>query len=175
MDIHTALTFGSFTETAPLPNVLYATYFSVALLYFSTLYPEMPTYSSINPALWEAAANNDGAFYEGVSSYSASKIKGTSVVDKMISVKSLIHKSDLDANYDSDKDTEKTSWPYKEYVKEANGALKTKTAVIVAGPQAGTQYFYFVKAFANAQGDCPPQAFFPYFFTFIFLAEDIFE
>ncbi len=137
-----------------LPKVVEANFkdtsAGVSLLPVSSSVQYGYTYSSINPALWEAAANNDGAFYEGVSSYSASKIKGTSVVDKMISVKSLIHKSDLDANYDSDKDTEKTSWPYKEYVKEANGALKTKTAVIVAGPQAGTQYFYFVKAFAKA-------------------------
>jgi len=98
-------------------------------------------------ALYDAAYK--GAFYEDISAYKTTEIKGTSVVDKTITVKGLVHKSDLDPNYNSDKDTDKTGYPFKQYAKEANGALKTKTTIMVQGPQEGTQYYYFVQAVAK--------------------------
>lgn len=94
------------------------------------------------------AVSYGGEFYEEVSAYQITEIKGTSVVDKTISVKGLVPKSDLDPNYDSSKDTE--GWGlYRGYAKEANGALKTKTVIMVQGPQEGTQYYYFVRAVAK--------------------------
>lgn len=110
------------------------------------------SYGTYGTASYEAlqnAAYNGGAFYENVSAYETTEIKGTSVVDKTISVKGLVRKSDLDPNYDSSKDTDKTSYPFKEYAKEANGALQTKTTIMVVGPQEGTQYYYFVQAVAK--------------------------
>ena len=110
------------------------------------------SYGTYGTASYEAlrnAAYNGGTFYDEISAYRTTEIKGTSVVDKTISVKGLVRKSDLDPNYDSSKDTDKTGYPFKQYAKEANGTLMTKTTIMVQGPQEGTQYYYFVRAVAK--------------------------
>ena len=95
-------------------------------------------------AVWNAVA--DGKFYERISSYETASIKGTSVVDKTVKVKALVPKSE-DPAYNSAADPDKGD--FKEYQKNADGSLKTKEVVMVEGPQAGSEYFYFVRAVAK--------------------------
>ena len=97
---------------------------------------------------------NDGAFYNDLTAYSTSEIKGTSVVDKTVTVTGLVEKNE-DPAYNKDADPEY----YKDgsyylgrfgrYQKNADGSLKTKQVTMNNGPEVGTEYYYFVMAVAE--------------------------
>lgn len=88
----------------------------------------------------------DNKFYDYYTSYKMQQITGTSVVDKTVKVKALVDKSD-DPNYNSALDTEKGYW--RRYQKNPDGSLMTKDVIMVEGPKAGNEYFYFVRAVAK--------------------------
>ncbi len=99
-------------------------------------------------------ALNGSSFYDGISAYRTTAIKGTSVVDKTFTIKSLIAKSE-DSSYNKNTDPEYNQQygyymgRYGSYQKNADGSLKTKDIVMVEGPKAGNEYFYFVLAVAR--------------------------
>lgn len=111
-------------------------------------HPEYQYDISLSNALYGAR------FYNDTTSYRTSEIKGTSVVDKTVTVTSLVDKTD-DPAYDKNNDSEyvkENGWytgNYGRYQKNADGSLKTKTVTMNKGPQAGTEYYYFVIAYAK--------------------------
>lgn len=96
--------------------------------------------------------------YNGTTSYSTAEIKGTSVVDKQITVQQLIRKED-DPAYNKAADPERYTdsngidryeGAYGTYAKNADGSLKTRTVAMVKGPEAGNTYYYYVRACTKA-------------------------
>lgn len=93
----------------------------------------------------------NGQFYKEATAYKTANITGTSVVDKTVTVKSLILKED-DPNYDKNTDIEyvleddEYLGTFGAYQKNADYSLKTKDVVKNEGPEAGTEYYYFVQA-----------------------------
>ncbi len=106
---------------------------------------------SLNNALLE-----DGIFYNAITSYRTSEIKGTTVVDKTVTVTGLVEKSKdpaynkaADAEYN--KDSGYYTGSFGRYQKNADGSLKTEQVIMNKGPKAGTEYYYFVIAVADAK------------------------
>lgn len=101
------------------------------------------------------AVTDDGKFYDELTAYETDEIKGTSVVDKTVTVPSLVSKSE-DPTYNKDTDPEYVKeWGYcpgefGNYQKNADGSLKTKNVTLYKGPQVGTEYYYFVVAYTDA-------------------------
>lgn len=103
-------------------------------------------------------ATYDGKLYNNTTSYSTTAIKGTSVIDKQVTVQKLIKKEN-DPAYNKAADPEyfytdsygngRYAGDYGEYAKNADGSLKTKT-VVVEGPEAGNTYYYYVRACVKA-------------------------
>lgn len=105
----------------------------------------------------EDAVAGDGCFYDEISAYSEREITGTSVVDKTVTVKSLVRKSE-DANYNQAADAEYYrdsdgdyigANRFASYQKNADGSLKIKDVIKNHGPELGTEYYYFVEAYAR--------------------------
>lgn len=99
-----------------------------------------------------------GYLYNYTTSYQTSRITGTSVVDRNVTVQSLIRKEDL-AGYDKNTDPEYVvdsdgdgyyRGSYGEYVKNTDHSLATKTVTMVEGPTVGNDYYYYVKAVAKS-------------------------
>ncbi|MCI8488875.1 MAG: fibronectin type III domain-containing protein [Lachnospiraceae bacterium] len=113
------------------------------------------TYSATSYAYDPNLKISGSELYNSITSYETEQIKGTSVVDKEITVKKLVLKED-DPTYNKTNDPEYASeadeyvGQYGEYMKNADGSLKTQTVTKVEGPGAGNVYYYYVIAYAKA-------------------------
>jgi len=90
----------------------------------------------------------NGALCNPATSYSNDRITGTSAMDTSGVIQSLIRKDEVDPNYNDMNDPEYgVPGSLYQFVKNADGTLATQPMVYNSdGPEAGNEYFYFVRA-----------------------------
>ncbi len=85
------------------------------------------------------------ALYHPKSTKVSARITGTNVVDKTVTVKGLVPKTEEQLSLSKD------TGAFHQYAKDTAGVLETTSAVLHEGPKKGTVYYYVVRAAAKGK------------------------